>query len=165
MKKLEPSAQSRNERDIRRIMIAGTAIGFGFMAASLEALRPSPNGFTFQITARTFLAFALGVAAVIPFWKVAFGLVTGNRTRSRHVWAALLLLVVGVAAFLYPTRFVPSEKRHDLYIGLVLAVFALSVLASILVMIGRFLEADAANTQEATATETPKFPKKHEGQT
>jgi len=124
-------------------MVLGTAIAFGCLVASLEALRSSPSGMSFQISLRTLLAFALGAAAVFPFWKIVFNLVSRNRQRSRHVWAALLLLLIGVAAFLYPSRFVPSEKLHDMYIGLIFAVCALSLLAGLLVMIGRFLESDS----------------------
>lgn len=157
--------ESKNERDIRIIMIAGTAIGFGCMAASLEALRSSSSGFSFQVTWRTFVAFVLGAAAVVPVWKIAFGIVSKNRTRSRHVWAALLLLLVGVAAFLYPTRFIPSEKLPELYIGLSLAVMALSILACILIAVARFFEETSKETPEAKISkgETPKYPKKDEG--
>jgi hypothetical protein len=145
--KPQNSAETKNERDIRRIMVGGTAIGFGFMVASLEALRSSSSGFSFQITWRTCVAFVLGATALVPFWKIVFGLVSGDRTRSRHVWAALLFLLIGVAAFLYPTRYVPSEKLPELYTGFFLAVCTLSLLAGILIVIGRFLEADDKNNQ------------------
>jgi hypothetical protein len=150
---MEP--ENKNERDIRWIMIAGTAIAFGFMAASLEALRSSPSGFSFQISARTFFAFVLGAAAVFPFWKIVFNLVSGNRQRKRHICAALLLLLIGVAAFLYPTRFVPKEKLKDLYTGLAFAVCALSMLAGLLVVIGRFFEADGRG-ETPSNTQAPK---------
>jgi len=130
----------KNERDIQRIIKVGTAIGFGCMIASLEALRSSSSGFSFQITARTFVVFLLGAAAMFPFWKIVFGLVSGNRQRSRHVWGALLLLLVGIGAFLYPSRFVPTEKLRDMYIGLGLAVCALSLVAWLIITTGRFLE-------------------------
>lgn len=136
------NSEEKNERDIRWVIIVGTAIGFAFMAASLEALRSSPSGFSFQISARTFLAFILGGVAVFPFWKIVFNLVSGNRQRKRHVVAALFLLLIGIAAFLYPTRFVPKEKLKDLYTGLSIAVCALSGVASLLIMAGRFFQAD-----------------------
>lgn len=130
----------KNERDIQRIIKVGTAIGFGCMVASLESLRSDSTGFSFQITARTFLAFILGFAVMFPFWKIVFNLVSGNRQRSRHVWGALLLLLIGAAAFLYPSRFVPAEKLHDMYIGLALAVCAISLVAWLIFTTGRFLE-------------------------
>jgi hypothetical protein len=145
------STETKNERDIRRIMVAGTAIGFGFMAASLEALH---SGFTFQITWRTFAAFILGTAVVVPFWKVVFGLVTGNRARSRHVWTALLFLLIGIGAFLYPSRFVPAEKRPELYTGLVIAACALGTGAILLVIIGRFLESSGSSEENRASEET-----------
>jgi hypothetical protein len=137
---------AKNERDIQRIIKLGTAIGFGCMVASLEALRSNPGGISFQITWRTFAVFALGAAAMFPFWRVVFNLVSGNRQRSRHVWAALLVLLIGIGAFLYPSRFVPAEKLRDMYIGLAIAVCALSIVAYLLITIGKFLERDSQNT-------------------
>ncbi|HZV33650.1 MAG TPA: hypothetical protein VFB72_03670, partial [Verrucomicrobiae bacterium] len=122
--KAQKNGESKNERDIRRIMVAGTAIAFGCMAGSLEALRGGPGGFSFQISWRTFLAFAVGGLAVVPFWNIVFGLVSNNRTRSRHVRAAILFLLIGIAAFLYPLRFIPKEKLPEVYTGLVFAVCA-----------------------------------------
>ena len=147
-------SESKNERDIRRIMIWGTAIGFGCLAASLEALRSSSSGFGFQVSPRTFLAFVLGGAAVFPFWKIVFNLVSGNRQRKRHFWVALLFLLIGFAAFLYPTRFVPREQLKDLCTGLIFAICALSMLAGLLIMVGRFLEADE-RAEEAKHPTTP----------
>lgn len=145
-----PDQPDKNERDIRRIMVIGTAIGVGCMAASLESLRASPSGFSFQITIRTFVAFVLAAALMIPFWRIAFEIVSGKQVRSRHIWAALLILVLGIAAFLYPLRFVPANVRPDLFTGLILAIFALSVLAFILVRIVKFLNADDARHDDTT---------------
>lgn len=143
--KAPKSGESKNERDIRRIMVAGTAIAFGCMTGSLEALRSSPGGFSFQISWRTFVAFVVGGLAVVPFWNIVFGLVSKNRTRSSHVRAAFLFLLVGIAAFLYPLRFVPKEKLPEVYTGLVIALCALSLVAALLVTIARFLEKDSEN--------------------
>ncbi|MDB6022815.1 MAG: hypothetical protein JWQ04_2672 [Pedosphaera sp.] len=147
---------TKNERDIQRIMKLGTAIGFGCMAASLAALHSSPTGISFQITGRTLFAFVLGAAAVFPFWKIVFNVVSGNRQRSRHVWAASLLLLIGIGAFLYPSRFVPAEKLRDMYTGLVIAACALSLLAAMLILFGKFFETDGEKIPKNPNTQPPK---------
>ena len=50
--------------------------------------------------------------------------------------------MIGLASFLYPLRFVPSEKFGAIFTGLMIAVCALSVIGMILFTINRFLNAD-----------------------
>ncbi len=135
-------SETKNERDVMRIMIWGTAIAFGFLAAVLQALRPNPAGFTFQVSALTFLAFAVGVGIVFGFWKIILNRSGGPRQKSLRFWAEALMLCFGMGAFLYPLRFVPSEKLPEMLTGLVIAIFALSLVGCLLVMMGKFLEAD-----------------------
>jgi len=139
--------EAKNERDVMRIMISGTAVAFGFLAASLQALRPNPAGFTFQVSLLTFLAFAVGVGIVFVFWKIILNRSGGARQKSLRFWAELLLLFLGMGAFLYPLRFVPAEKLPEMLTGLITAACALSLMACLLVMMGRFLESDDRENQ------------------
>ena len=107
-------SETKNERDVMRIMIWGTAVAFGFLAATLQALRPKPAGFTFQISALTILAFAVGVGIVLGFWKIILNRSGSSRQKSLRFWAEVLLLCFGMGAFLYPLRFVPSEKLPEM---------------------------------------------------
>lgn len=149
-------SETKNERDVMRIMIWGTAVAFGFLAASLQALRSNPAGFTFQISVFTFLAFAAGVGITIAFWKIILNRSGGMRQKSRRFWAELLLLCFGMGAFLYPLRFVPSEKLPEMLTGLTIAVFALSLVGCLLVMMGRFLESDDRENQLSSRDATKK---------
>jgi len=133
---------TKNERDVLRIMIWGSAVAFGFLAAALQALRPRPAGFTFNISALTWLAFILGTGVGVIFWKIVLSRAGGAREKRVRFVIELVLLLLGAAAFLYPLRFVPSEKLPELLIGLVTAAVALSIVAGLLIMMGRFLGSD-----------------------
>src|SRR5581483_6004134 len=79
---------------------------------------------------------------VVIFWRIMLSRAGGARQKSLRFWAELLLLLLGMAAFLYPLRFVPREKLPEMFTGLITAVCALSLLGGLLVMMGRFLESD-----------------------
>src|SRR4051794_9599272 len=96
--------EAKNEGDIVKVITYGTAIGFGFMLASLEALKRGETGFTFQVSFWTVLAFALGPVIVLPFWKIIFNPATGLRQKILRGWAEMMLLLLGIGAFLYPLR-------------------------------------------------------------
>jgi hypothetical protein len=142
--------ETKNERDVFQIIIWGTAVAFGFLAAALQALRPTPAGFTFQVSPLTFFAFAVGTGVFRLFWKIILNGSGGARQKSARFWAELALLVLGMAAFLYPLRFVPSEKLPEMITGLVTAAFALSMLGGLLVMAGRFFESDGGENQSSS---------------
>ncbi len=150
--------ETKNERDVMRIMIWGTAIAFGFLAASLQALRPNTSGFTFQVSVLTLLAFTVGVGIVIVFWKIILNRSGGARQKSRRIMAELVLLLVGMGAFLYPLRFVPTEKLPDMLTGLITAVCALSLLGCLLVMMGKFLESDHKQNRLPSSNTAKKHP-------
>jgi hypothetical protein len=145
-------SESKSSRDFFRIAAACTALGFGAAAASAASLRSSPTGFSFQITAGTFIAFAIGAAVALLYWK----LVASNSKSARR--SSVLLALAGVGLFLYPLRFVPAGNLHDLMIGLILATCALSIVGFLLWRVKRFLDtdsqqADAAEEQPASPIE------------
>jgi hypothetical protein len=119
-----------------KIVLGSTALGLGCMAATLEALRPSAAGFGFSVSAWTFVAFAIGLGAGLLYWKLE----AGSRLVGRVANAVLLL--GGVAGFLYPLRFVPEDKMTDIGIGLGLAVCALSLGGFMLWRLKSFFDKD-----------------------
>ena len=141
---------AKNERDIFLIMKFGTALGFGCAAASLQALRASPTGFSFHVSSLALLAFMVGAAAVFACWKIILNRSANHRQKTLRFGVGLGLLLLGVGAFLYPLRFVPRDKFPDLFIGLVTAVCALSIGAGILLLISRFFESDERENKSAT---------------
>ena len=137
-------SESRSSRDFFKIASVGTALGFGAAAASAASLRSSPTGFSFQVTAGTFVAFAIGGAVALIYWK----LVASNSKAARR--GSFLLALAGVGLFLYPLRFVPAGNLHDLIIGLILATGALSIAGFLLWRVKRFLDMDSQQADAGT---------------
>ena len=137
-------SESRSSRDFYRIASLGTALGFGAAAASTASLRSSPVGFSFQLSPATFIAFAVGAAVGLIYWK----LVASNSKAARR--ASFLIALAGVGLFLYPLRFVPAGNLHDLIIGLILAACALSIVGFLLWRVKRFLDTDSQQSGEDT---------------
>lgn len=135
--------EPKSSRDFLKIAGISTAIGLGCAAASTESLRSSPVGFSFQMTAGTFVAFAVGAAIGYFYWKLV-----AKGTAAARI-GSLLLGLAGVGLFLYPLRFVPSGTLPDLIIGLFIAAGALGTVAFIIWRIARFLDADARNGEAA----------------
>ena len=133
----QTEAEIRNTRAFFRIAAAGTSIGLGCMAATMEALRGRENSFAFEFSLRTLAAFAGGVAVGLIYWK----LVTKGRWTARL--ASVALAILGLGAFLYPLRFVPPNVLKELAKGFIPAAFAITVVVAMLVAAMRFMEADS----------------------
>jgi hypothetical protein len=144
-------AESNSSRVFFKIAALSTALGFGAAAASTASLRSSPVGFSFQLSARTFVAFVIGAAVALIYWK----LVAQESRAARR--ASLLIALGGVGLFLYPLRFVPAGNLHDLAVGLILAACALSLVGFLIWRITRLLDAE---TRQADAAEHPASPVK-----
>lgn len=129
--------ESRNEKLLLRIVVLSSALAFGGAAASAQALRYEASGFSFHISLGTWVAFALGFGFTLLFWRLAAG------TRSMLWKAAVLLVVLGLGLFFYPIRFVSGRALPEVAVGMVAAVFALSVLGCLVWQVKRFLDSDA----------------------
>jgi hypothetical protein len=140
----ESDSESRSLRVFFKIASLGTALGLGAAAASTASLRSSPVGFSFQLSPATFIAFAVGAAVGLIYWR----LVANNSKAARR--ASLLIALAGVGLFLYPLRFVPAGNLHDLIIGLILAACALSIVGFLLWRVKRFLDTDSKQTDAET---------------
>lgn len=121
-----------------------TALCSGAMLASIQSLYKDAAGFAFHITPATVAAFVIGTAVVLTYWRVAPMSLLIRRLSS------LVLVFAGAAAFLYPLRFLPGEKMHDLFQGLAAAAVALSLGAFFLWRLKRFFERDAAISEMET---------------
>jgi hypothetical protein len=134
--KMMPQLEATLGRGLFRIVLGTTVLGLGCMAAALQALQRGSTGFTFRVSAWTFVAFAVGSAAGFLYWKLTASSLLAARL------AAAMLLVAGVGAFLYPLRFVRSDKMVEIAIGLAFATCALSMVALQLWKIKLFFDAD-----------------------
>jgi hypothetical protein len=121
-----------------KIVLGSTAVALGCMAAAAEALRRNAGGFAFQVSVWTFVAFAAGLAAGLFYWKLAAGGLLAVRVGTAF------LVLTGIGGFLYPLRFVQSDKMADIAIGLAMAVCAISMGSFVLWKMKRFFDADNA---------------------
>lgn len=148
---------SPNQRRLYPIFTISTALAFGCMLATLEALRPDAAGFSFDVSYKTILAFIAGAAIVFPIWRVVLN---GSRFGKRNIRFVIgseiaLLALVGVGAFLYPLRFVPREKWPEIRVGLLTAVVALSCVGGLLIGVKRLLDSDELPEDESSKPKSP----------
>lgn len=74
------SSESKNERDLFRIMVYASSLGCGVMAAFLYSLKVIRHDPTLVFTWGTVVAFVLGAAACWLFWSVVKYLVRKKET-------------------------------------------------------------------------------------
>jgi hypothetical protein len=125
---------------LRRIMVLGGSLGFGFAMASLQALQPN---FTFQISLKTPVAFLLGSAMLFLYWKILLHPSQSPGQKRLRVVATAVLAFAGVGGFLYPLKFIAPNNHAEVMVGLATAFCGLSGVAALLLCCKRFLEKDA----------------------
>ena len=123
---------------LSRIMVVCLSLAFVTLICSMESLRVTPSGFAFEITWRTALALVLGTALVAPCF---YTLIYRGTTVTRRI-AKLIIVAIGLTGFFYPLRFVPHQQMRAIFGGLVLAVFAIGLVATFVYLLHRFLERD-----------------------
>jgi hypothetical protein len=134
---------AQNERQLSRIIVYGFSLAFGLVVASLEALKPAPAGFAIELSWRTLLAFVVGTLIVLPCFQV----IVYSERKSLRRSALALIIVLGLGAFFYPMRVVPADKWRAVFTGLAVAILALSVMATLLLLLHRFFERDEKERQ------------------
>jgi hypothetical protein len=148
---------SPNQRRLYPVFTISTALAFGCMVATLEALRPDATGFSFDPSYKTVIAFIAGAAVVFPIWRVVLN---GTRLGKRNIRFVIgieiaLLVLLGVGAFLYPLRFVPREKWPEIRTGLLTAIVALSCVGGLLIGVKRLLDPDELPESVASKQKSP----------
>jgi hypothetical protein len=121
-----------------RVAAFTSALCLGCAVASLQALSENADGIFFRFSTGTVVAFVAGVAGALLYWKLALA-----NFRTHH-WKVLFfgMGVAGLGMFLYPLRFVPRNKMHEIAIGLGTAACAISLGGFLLYRLMRFLNAD-----------------------
>jgi heme/copper-type cytochrome/quinol oxidase subunit 3 len=134
-----------------RIAGVGTALAFGTMVASLFALRKTTAGFTFEINALVVIAFIVSAIMAWFYWRLVARMAmdkSPEQRKKKFVVFSVALLVVGGFAFAYPLRFIPPEKRADVFIGLALAIGVLTGVGFVMRQVIKFLNADQKRAEE-----------------
>ena len=121
-----------------RIIVYGLSLSFSVLIASMQTVRATATGFTFDFNRGTLLAFVIGAALVVPCFQAIF---YSKRVGLRRV-ALVVVIAIGLAGFIYPLRFVQGEARPAIFIGLTVAVCALSIVGVLMLLVSRFLARD-----------------------
>lgn len=142
---MRPEASDTVERSpfLRWIMIGSSALGLGCLLASLTVLDLGKGGIEFHWSNLALLAFPAGALLAGGYWLLVFRLGEADPTRAgrRMIFgASLFMLLLAVAVFMYPLRFITPEKRTDVLIGLGVAVGALSCVGFMIRTVVRMLE-------------------------
>ncbi|HZR20398.1 MAG TPA: hypothetical protein VFE51_24160 [Verrucomicrobiae bacterium] len=132
------TSERPDDRLLNHIIIYGFSLAFGLVVASLQALRPNDAGFSLRFSWWTLLAFVIGAAIMWPWFRI---IVYSESTKLRRA-SLVVVAIVGLTAFFYPMRLVPIEKFGAVFVGLGVAVAALSVLGALLVVLYRFFESE-----------------------
>ena len=143
--------QRTTEGGIFRIAGIGAALAFGTMVASLFALRSTAAGLVFELNALAVIAFVISAVVAWFYWRLIARMATDKspeQRKKKFVVFSIALLIVGAFAFAYPLRFVPPEKRRDVFTGLALAVAVLTGVGFVMRQVIKFLAADQKHTEE-----------------
>ncbi len=134
-----------------RIAGAGASLAFGAMVGTLFALKPVPDGLTFVLNAGAVISFIAAALFAWMYWRLvermALEKVPAPR-KKKFIVFSIGLVLVGIVSFLYPLKFIPAEKRKDVFIGLALAVGVLLGVGVVMWKVRRFLEADLKKSEE-----------------
>src|SRR6266576_2759424 len=108
-----------------RIVGVGASLAFGAMVASLFALKSANGGLTFELNAGAVISFVAAAALGWFYWRMVARMAAEKapqqRKKKKFVVFSVGLVLVGIVSFLYPLKFIPAEKRKDVFIGLTLA--------------------------------------------
>jgi hypothetical protein len=137
---------SENQSNLRQIMVWGSAVGAGFGAGSLAALRPHLD---FAFSYKPVVAFLVAAMVVYFYWQLIFRSLDEPGLRVRRNAATVLLCFLGVAGLLYPIRFIAPTNYGEVLTGLITAFIALSGVAMLLLLMARFFN------DEKLSEETP----------
>jgi len=134
-----------------RIAGVGASLAFGAMVSSLFALKSRPDGFAFELNAITIVAFVAAAALGWFYWRMIARLATDRAPQPRKkkfVVFSIGLVLVGIVSFLYPLKFIPKEKRKDVFIGLALAAGCITGVGFVMMKVKKFLDADLKKSEE-----------------
>ena len=140
------------DKAFRRIVVGSTGLGLSLMIASLASIRIGEQlglKFTWHWTILIWMAATAFWNS--RFWSVVWDVQTHPSPAGKKklgIYCAILM-AIGVAAFLYPVRFISQAYRLDISKGLITAVIFLGCGAWVAWKLVRcFLEHDEVELQE-----------------
>jgi cytochrome bd-type quinol oxidase subunit 2 len=145
------SAEKSNTSALFNIASYGAALAFGVMVATLFALERTPHGLSFRLNAAAVVSFLVAAPVAFFYWRLITRMATERapeQRRRKFIVFSVGLLLVGVMAFLYPLKFIPKEKRKDVFIGLALAFGCIGGVGVVMLKVRKFLEADLKRSED-----------------
>ena len=145
------SAEKSNTSALFNSAGSGAALAFGAMVATLFALERTSHGLTFRLNAAAIISFLVAAPVAWFYWRLIARMTTERapeQRRQKFIVYSIGLLLIGVMAFLYPLKFVPKEKRKDVFIGLALAFGCIGGVGLVMLKVRKFLEADLKSSEE-----------------
>ncbi|HMJ89587.1 MAG TPA: hypothetical protein VK530_07205 [Candidatus Acidoferrum sp.] len=143
--------QKNPDSTLFRIAGVGAALAFGAMVASLFALRSTSAGLAFEVNVLAVVAFLASAAVAWFYWRLVARMAENKspeQWKKKFVSFSVALLAVGVIAFAYPLRFIPPDKRADVFIGLALAIGVLTGVGFVMWQVIKFLNADQKRAED-----------------
>jgi uncharacterized membrane-anchored protein len=134
-----------------RIAGTGASLAFGAMVASLFALKPLPDGLSFELNAGVVISFLAAAALAWFYWRLVARMAVEKAPQSRNkkfIIFSIGILIVGIVSFLYPLKFIAAEKRQDVFIGLALAFACIAGVGFVMWKVKKFLDADLEKSEE-----------------
>lgn len=144
----DPSPKS--ERDFLRLVQWAGAVCLGLTAGFVQALKSVNPTVHFELSLWTLLVVAAVMGASWYVAERAFfrALAEGRPPPVKLVVGLTALLTLGtLVGFGFALRGVSTERRHDMAVGTLWAVLALSVVGFAFWKVVQFLERDAAKTE------------------
>jgi hypothetical protein len=140
-----------NDSALFRIAGVGASLAFGAMVASLFAIKPVPDGLAFELNAGAVISFLLAAIFAWFYWRMIARMAAEKapeQRKKKFVVFSLGLVLVGVISFLYPLKFIPAEKRQDVFIGLALAFACITGVGVVMWKVKKFLDADLKRSEQ-----------------
>lgn len=147
---MEPPPPPKSETDFLRLVQWAGAGCLGITAGFVESLKSVNPAVRFEVSFWTLLAFAVVTGAAWYVMERVFfrALLAGRKPPVKLAVGLTVLLTIGtLAGFVLALRGVSSERRHDMAVGTIWAVMALSVVGFAFWKVVQFLERDAAKTE------------------
>ena len=134
-----------------RIAGIGASLAFGAMVASLFALKRANGGLAFELNVGALVSFIAAAALGWFYWRMVARMAADKapeQRKKKFIVFSIGLVLVGVLSFLYPLKFIPAEKRKDVFIGLMLATGCIIGVGLVMWKVKRFLDADLKKSEE-----------------
>ncbi len=141
----------KSERDFLRLLQWTGAGCLGLTAGFVQSLKSVNPSLRFEFSLWTLLAFVGVTGATWYVMERVFfrALMTGRKPPVKLAAGFSVVLTVGtLAGFVLALRGVSSERQHDMAVGTMWALLALSIVGFAFWKVVQFLERDAAKTND-----------------